>query len=45
MEIKINRSDFRKVNKLFDNLQSVSEKEANLIIDKNEDLFQLIQVI
>ena len=35
MEIKINKSDLRKVNKLFNNLQSISEKEANLIIDKN----------
>tara|TARA_A100001011_G_C14041457_1_gene727968 strand:+ start:72 stop:431 length:360 start_codon:yes stop_codon:yes gene_type:complete len=35
MDIKINKSDLRKVNKLFDNLQSISEREANLIIDKN----------
>jgi HK97 gp10 family phage protein len=35
MDIKINKSDLRKVNKLFDNLQSISEKEADLIIDKN----------
>jgi HK97 gp10 family phage protein len=35
MEIKINQSDLRKVNKLFDKLEDISEKQANIIIDKN----------
>ena len=35
MEIKVNQSDLRKVNKLFDKLEDVSKKQANIIIDKN----------
>ena len=35
MEIKINQSDLRKVNKLFDKLEDISERQANIIIDKN----------
>tara|TARA_Y100000592_G_scaffold62834_1_gene98065 strand:+ start:647 stop:994 length:348 start_codon:yes stop_codon:yes gene_type:complete len=35
MEIKINQSDLRKVNKLFNKLEDISEKQANIIIDKN----------
>ena len=35
MEIKVNQSDLRKVNKLFDKLQDISEKEAGRIIDNN----------
>ena len=35
MPIKINQSDLRKVNKLFDKLEDISEKQANIIIDKN----------
>tara|TARA_Y100000114_G_scaffold40115_1_gene35672 strand:- start:320 stop:667 length:348 start_codon:yes stop_codon:yes gene_type:complete len=35
MEIKVNQSNLRKVNKLFDKLQDISEKEAGRIIDNN----------
>ena len=35
MEIKVKQSDLRKVNKLFNNLNRVSESEANRIIDNN----------
>lgn len=35
MEIKINQSDLRKVNKLFNKLEDISEREAGRIIDNN----------
>ena len=35
MEIKINQSDLRKVNKLFNKLENISEREAGRIIDNN----------
>ena len=35
MDIKVNQSDLRKVNKLFNRLNNVSESQANRIIDNN----------
>lgn len=35
MDIRVNQSDLRKVNKLFNRLNNVSESQANRIIDNN----------
>lgn len=35
MEIKVNKSNLRKIESLFNKLEKVSERDADIIIDKN----------
>lgn len=35
MEIRVNKSDIRKIDRLFSKLEKVSERDADIIIDKN----------
>ena len=35
MEIRVNKSDLRKINKMFDKLDSLGAKGVDMIIDKN----------
>lgn len=35
MEIRVNKSDIRKIDRLFSKLEKVSERDADIIIDRN----------
>jgi len=35
MEIRVNKSDLRKIDRLFSKLEKVSERDADIIIDRN----------